>query len=99
MEGYSSQERKNYHKGGKILRYEPNNYNEINSSRFIKKCFEDVNCVEFCKRVCEVSFHEHLIDWIAMYLKGERAIIEGDEFKFSLVSISLATGIPNHGEY
>jgi len=58
MEGDSSPEKKKKHKGGKILRYEPNNCNEINSSPFIKQCFEYVNCLEFCKRVCEVGFHE-----------------------------------------
>jgi len=99
MEGDSSPERKKYNKGGKILRYELTNCNEINASPFIKQCFEDVNCLDFYKRVCEVGFHEQLIDCVATHLKGESAIIAGVEFTFSVASISLATGIPDHGEY
>ena len=82
----------------KILRYEPTNCNEINSSPFIKQCFEDVNCLGFCQRVGEVGFHEQLIDWIATNLKGERAIIAGFEFTFLVATISLAIGIPDHGQ-
>jgi len=40
-----------------------------------------------------------LTDWIATHLKGERAIIAGVEFTFSVAAISLSTGIPDHGEY
>ena len=36
MEAESSPERKRHQKGGKILRYEPSNCNEINSYPFIK---------------------------------------------------------------
>lgn len=32
-------------------------------------------------------------------MKGERAITIGVEFTFSVVAISLATGITDHGEY
>ncbi len=100
MEGDSSpSERRKHHKGGKLLRYEPTNCNEINSSPLIKQCFEDVNCLEFCKRACEVGFHEQSIDCIATHFKGERAIIAGVEFTFSVAAISLTTGIPDHGEY
>ena len=49
--------------------------------------------------VCEEGFHEQLKNWVATYLKGESAIIFGVEFTFSVASISLATGLPNHGEY
>ena len=99
MEGDSSPERKKHHKGGKFLRYESSNYNEVNSSPFMKQCFEDVNCLYFCKRVCEVGFHEQLTDWVATHLKGESVIIVGVEFIFSVASISLATMLPNHSEY
>jgi len=99
MEGDSSPERKKHHKGGKILRYEPTKCNEINVSPFIKQCFEDVNCLDFCKRVCEVGFHEWLTDLVTSHLKGESAIIASVEFTFSLASISLARGVPYHGEY
>ena len=48
--------------------------------------------------MCEVGFHEQLVAWIATHLKGESAIIAGVEFTFSVADISLATGIPDHGE-
>jgi len=40
-----------------------------------------------------------LIDWIDTHLKGEWEIIAWVEFTFSVASISLAKGIPDHGEY
>jgi len=100
MEGDSSPpEKRKHHKGGSILRYEPTNCNEINSSPFIRQCFEDVSCLGFCQRVGEVGFHELLTDWIATNLKGEKSTIAGIDFTFSVAAISLATGIPNDGEY
>ena len=65
MEVESSPERKRQHKGGRILRYEPSDYNQINSYHFIKQCFEDVHCLEFCKRVSEVGFYEKPTNWVA----------------------------------
>lgn len=99
MEAESSPERKRQHKGGRILRYEPSNYNTINSYPFIKQCFEDVHCLEFCKRVSEAGFHEQLTDWVETHLKGETVFISGIEFNFSVASISTATGLPDNGEY
>ena len=100
MEGDSSpSEKRIQHKGGKIPRYEPSKCNEIISSPFITKCFEDVNCLGFCQRVEEVGYHEELTDLFAANLKGEKATIAGIDFTFSVAAISLATGIPNHGEY
>ena len=49
--------------------------------------------------VCEVGFHEQLTDWVATHLEGESAISAGVKFTFSVASISLATGILDHGEY
>ena len=100
MEAYSTPSGKiKHHKGGKILTYEPSNCSEITSSPFIRKCFEDVNFLGFCQRVEEVGFHEKLTDLFATNLKGEKATIAGIEFTFSVDAISLATWIPNHGEY
>jgi len=74
-----SEKRKN-HKGWRILRYDPTNCNEINSSPFIRQCFEDVSCLGLCQRVGEVGLHEQITDWIATNLKWEKAIIAGIEF-------------------
>ena len=98
MEGDSSpSEKRKHHKGGRIMRYEPTNYNEINSSPFIRQFFEDVSWPVFCERVGEVGFHEQLTNWIATNLKGEKATIARIDLTFSFSVISLATGMPNHG--
>lgn len=47
----------------------------------------------------EVSFNEQFTDLIATNMKGEKDTIVGIEFTLSVVAISLATRIPNHGEY
>lgn len=47
----------------------------------------------------EAWFYEKLKDWVAVQLKGETAIIAGIEFSFSVASISIATGLPDNGEY
>ena len=99
MEVESSPERKRNHKGGKILKYKPTNWNEINSYPFIKQCFEDVHCLEFWKRVSEVGSHEKLTDWVETQLKGESVVIVGVEFSFSVASISTITSLPDNGEY
>lgn len=99
MEAESLPERKRQHKGGRILRYEPSDCNTINSYPFIKQCFEDVHYLEFCKRVSKTRFHEKLTDWVATHLKGETVFISGIEFNFSVASISIATGLPDNGEY
>jgi len=65
MEVESSPERKRQHKGGRILIYEPSNCNQINSYPSIKQFFEDVHCLEFCKKVSEAGFYEPLTDWVA----------------------------------
>ena len=44
-------EKRKYNKRGKTLRFEPSNCNEITSFPFVKKCFEDVICLEFCQKV------------------------------------------------
>lgn len=46
-----------------------------------------------------MGFHENLTDLIMTHMKGERAIIEGVDFTFSVAEISLTTGILDHGEY
>ena len=99
MEIDSSPKRKRQHKGGRILRHEPSDCNQINSYPFIKQCFEDVHCLEFCKRVSEAGFYEQLTDWVATHLKGETIIISSIDFSFSMASITLATGLPDNGEY
>ena len=99
MEAESSPERKRQHKGQRILKYEPSDCNTINSYPFIKQCFEDVHCLEFCKRVSEAGFYEQLIDWVVTQLKGDTTVIAGIEFSFSVASISLATSLPDTDEY
>lgn len=99
MQVESSPERKRHHKGGKILRYEPSNCSKINLHPFIKQFFEDVTCLDFCKRVSEVGFHEKLKNWVATKIKGESVVIVGVEFTFLVASISLDTGLPDNGEY
>lgn len=99
MEAKYSPKRKRKHKGGKILIYEPSDCNAINSYPFIKQCFEDVHCLEFCKRVSKMGFHEQLTNWVATQLKGEIVVIAGVEFSFSVTSIWLATELPDNGEY
>ena len=94
----SPSEKRNYNKGGKILRFEPSNYSEIISSKFVMKFFEDVNCLGFCQRVQEVGYHEHLIGIFSLTLKEDKITIAGIDFMFSVYAISQATGIPNHGE-
>ena len=99
MEADSSPSKKrNYNKGGKILRFEPSSCNEITSSPFVMKFFEDVNCLGFCQRVQEVGYHEHLTSIFSLALKEDKITIVGNDFMFSLNVISQATCIPNHGE-
>jgi len=83
---------------GKILRFEPSNCNQITSSPFFVKFFEDVNCLGFCQRVQEIRYHEHLTSIFPLALKEDKIIIVGTDFMFSVDTISQATGIPNHGE-
>ena len=47
----------------------------------------------------EGRFPDHLKDLFGTNLKGENTTIVGIDFTFSVDAISLATEIPNHGEY
>ena len=84
--------------GGKILRFEPSNCNEITSSPFFMKYFKDVNCLGFCQRVQEVGYHKHLTGIFSLTLKEDKITIARTNFMFSVDAISQAIGIPNHGE-
>ena len=83
----------------KILRFEPSHCHQITSSHFILKYFENVNCVQFFQKIQEVGHNEQLIGLFSIALKKGKFFIVGLEFNFALESISIATGIPNHGEY
>lgn len=85
--------------GGKILRFDPYNRNEITSSPFVMKFLEDVNCLGFCQRVHEVAgYHDHIIGIFSLTLKEDKINIAGIDFIFSVDDISKATCIPKHGE-
>lgn len=94
----SPSEKRKYNKGGMKLSFEPSNCNEITSSPFSMKCFEDVNCLWFCERVQEVGYHEHLIGIFAFTLEEYKITIVGTHFMFLADSISQATCIQTHGE-
>ena len=94
----SPSEKRKYNKEGKILRFEPSNCNEITSSPFVMKFFEDINCLGFCQRVQEVGHHDHLTSIFYLTLKEDKITIAGTDFMFSVDSISQATCLPNHGE-
>ena len=91
-------ENKKYNMGGKISRYEPNHMQEINASIFLKKSFEQVGYLWFCKKVQEVGYNCDLESLFAINFRGHRATILGVEFMVLADIISSPTTIPNVGE-
>jgi hypothetical protein len=94
----SDTQKKRYNKGGQVSRYEPTQVREIMASPFIKKSFEDVGCLGFCERIQEVGCHAKLTSLFATNFKKDKTTIVGIDFTISTDAISIATGIPNHGE-
>ena len=43
--------RRNDHKGGKIIMFEPITTRELMASPLTMSCFKNVSCFEFCERV------------------------------------------------
>ena len=81
-----------------MSRYEPTEIREIMASLFINKLFEDVGCLGFCERIQEVGCHAKLTSLFATNFKKEKKSIAWVDFTISMDSISIAIGIPNHGE-
>jgi len=86
------------HGGGHVIKYEPTSTQEIFSSSFIRKSFEDAGCLTFCKRIEQLKFHDQLNSAFSTKLRKDKVTIAGVEFTVSRKIISTTTGIPNTGE-
>lgn len=68
------------------------------ASPFIKKFFQDVGCLVFYEKIQEVGSNAKLTFIFPTNFRRDKANIAGVDFTISADSISIATGIPNHGE-
>lgn len=81
-----------------MSRYEPTQVQGITASSFIMKYFKNVGCLGFCDRIQEVGCHLRLTSLFANNFRRDKVNIAGVDFTISGDAISIAIGIPNHGE-
>ena len=86
------------HKGGRILRLEPNSINELMASPMVASCFQYVGCLDFCKLIERVQHHPVLTTLFSSHLKDNQVTLAGVTFTLSTFINVAATGIPNMGE-
>lgn len=86
------------HKGGKIIKEDPINMNELLSCPLATSCFRDLSCFDFCEMVERVKFHHELGRLFVTNLDNN--VVHLLEFTFTLSStiIAEAIGIPDVGE-
>jgi hypothetical protein len=96
----SEEERKGRksNKGGRILRFEPRNTNELMASPMTVTYFKHLGCFEFCEKVQKVQYHPMLSRLFITNLHDNQVTLAGVTFTVSPAIISAATGIPNVGE-
>lgn len=91
MESETSE--KERHRGGQVIRYEPTSTQEILSSPFIRKSFEDASCLVFYQRIEQLKFHDKLTSAFATKLRRDKVTIAGFEFVVSRKIISTTQGL------
>jgi len=96
--GNNDNKKKNYNKGWKVSRYEPSQVQEIMASPFINKYFQDAGCLGFCEKIQEVGSNFKFTSLFATNFRRDNANIVRVDFIISADAISIATGIPTHGE-
>lgn len=68
------------------------------ASPYIKKSFQDVGCLGFYEKIQEVGSNFKLTSLFITNFRRDKANIAEVDFIISRNSISIATGIPTHGE-
>jgi hypothetical protein len=89
-------EGKNIHKGGDIVRDEPQDMQLINSQPFFKESFQWVGCLDFFEKM--QRRHHEVAKQFALNFSGEKTKVGVLEFEVSDQSIFLATKILDCGE-
>ena len=59
-QGEDDRKKRRPHKGGRILRLEPTNTNELRASPMTDSCFDYVGCLDFCNMIKRVQRHPML---------------------------------------
>ena len=89
---------KKCNKGGYHNRFESTTNQEINDSPSVLFNFQEVECLNFCQKVQEVTNHPPLTQLFALRLQGEHVQIASLDFVLTPRSVSKATKIPYLGE-
>lgn len=89
---------KRRHKGGQVIINEPTSTQEIISSPFIKKSFEDAGCLSFFQKIEQLRFHDQMTSAFATKLRRDKVTIPRVDFTVWRKIISIATWIPNTRE-
>jgi len=68
------------HKGGKIIREEPNNLRELQACSQAESCFRHLGCYEFCELVERVQYHHEFARIFVAYLHNYEVTLAGVTF-------------------
>lgn len=84
------------HKGGAIVRFEPQNLTFINVDPTIRVAFEQVGCIRFCEKI--QGYNAQLTKEFVMSFDGLEAKVGALTFPVIEVKIAIAMEIPLQGE-
>lgn len=84
------------HKGGAIVRFEPQDVTVINADPAFRVAFEQVGCMRFCEKI--QGYHLQLTKEFAKSFDGLQAKVGTLTFPVATQSIAEATEIPLNGE-
>jgi len=85
-------------RGGRILRFEPRNTNELMASPMIVTYFKNIGCFEFYEKVQKVQHHPILTRVFISNLHDNQVTHAGVTFTMSTAIILATIGIPDVGE-
>jgi hypothetical protein len=91
----TTQEKKK-HRGGNVLRYEPQSLSLVNSDPAFRVSFEQAGCIRFCEKI--QGYNQQLTKDFSLNYNGVQTIVVGVIFPVSEESIAVATEIPILGE-
>jgi hypothetical protein len=89
-------QQKKKHRGGNVLRYEPQSLSLVKSDPAFRVSFEQVGCIRFCEKI--QGYNQQLTKEFSLNYNGVQKTVVGVIFPVSEGTIVVATEIPILGE-